>query len=213
MMGYIVDFTIVVQNLFFLMQARTEASGSPSFVTERLFKIALDAYKQDVRHSLQKVHYEIRSFTKVKKAIFKSEAVIREVERLINVHRFKPSERFMEIARRSDRLLSSLSLGSSSSLDTIGPAVNHDRRDGLRDSFSSQGSESRSSLDTFVTAPTSINHENPLAQLHPYPSSTVVHDNGSVYDGSLMTSPSLDSLATISWRYAFLGMIVRSNCT
>ena len=99
MMGYIVDFTIVMQSLFFLIQARTEASGSRSPVTKRLFKVALDAYKQEVDHSLQKVHYEIHSFVTVRKAIFKSEAVIKEVERLINEHRFKPSERFMALAR------------------------------------------------------------------------------------------------------------------
>jgi hypothetical protein len=98
-MGYIVDFTIVMQNLFFLMQARTEASGSRSHVNERLFKVALDAYKQDTEHSLQKVHDEISSFVTMKKAIFKSETVIKEVERLINDHRFKPSEQFMVLAR------------------------------------------------------------------------------------------------------------------
>jgi hypothetical protein len=101
MMGYIVDFTIVMQSLFFLMQARTEAlaSGSRSPVNERLFKVALDAYKQDTEHSLQKVHDEIRSFATMRRAIFKSETVIKEVERLINDHRFKPSERFMALAR------------------------------------------------------------------------------------------------------------------
>jgi len=99
MMGYIVDFTIVMQSLFFLIQTRTEASGTHSPVTERLFKVALDAYKQDVDHSLRNVHNEIRSFVTVRKAIFKSDAVIKEVERLINEHRFKPSERFMALAR------------------------------------------------------------------------------------------------------------------
>jgi hypothetical protein len=99
MMGYIVDFTIVMQRLFFLIQAHTEASGSHSPVNERLFKVALDAYKQDTEHSLQKVHDEISSFVTTKKAIFKSETVIREVERLINDHRFKPSEQFVALAR------------------------------------------------------------------------------------------------------------------
>jgi hypothetical protein len=104
MMGYIVDFTIVMQSLFFLMQARTEAieasgSHSPAAVNERLFKVALDAYKQDVEHSFRKVHDEIRSFVTMKKAIFKSETVIKEVEKLINDHRFKPSERFLALAR------------------------------------------------------------------------------------------------------------------
>jgi hypothetical protein len=99
MMGYIVDFTIVMQSLFFLMHARTEASGSRSSVNERLFKLALDAYKQDTEHSLQKVHDEIRSFAMGKKANFRSGTVIKEVERLINEHRFKPSERFMARAR------------------------------------------------------------------------------------------------------------------
>jgi hypothetical protein len=99
MMGYIVDSTIVMQSLFFLMQARTEASGSRFPVNASLFNLALDAYKQDTEHSLQIVHAEISSFATMKKAIFKSEMVIKEVERLINVHRFKPSERFMALAR------------------------------------------------------------------------------------------------------------------
>jgi len=99
MMGYIVDFTIVMQSLFFLIQARTDASGSRSPVNERLFAVALDAYRQDPEHSLQKVHEEIRAFATMKKAIFKSKTVIKEVERLINDHRFKPAERFVEQAR------------------------------------------------------------------------------------------------------------------
>ena len=98
-MGYIVDFTIVMQSLFFLIQARTDASGTRSPVSERLFNVALDAYKQDTEHSLRKVHDEIREFATMKKAIFKSKQVIKEVERLINDHRFKPSERFVEQAR------------------------------------------------------------------------------------------------------------------
>jgi hypothetical protein len=101
MMGYIVDFTIVMQNLFFLMQARTEASGSRFPLDKRLFKLALNAYTQDTRSSFQVVHDEIRSFATLKKAIFKSELVINEVERLINDHRFKPEEQFM--ARAQDR--------------------------------------------------------------------------------------------------------------
>jgi len=99
MMGYIVDFTIVMQSLFFLIQARTDASGSRSPVNKRLFAVALDAYRQDPEHSLQRVHEEIRAFATMKKAIFKSKTVIKEVERLINDHRFKPSERFVEQAR------------------------------------------------------------------------------------------------------------------
>ena len=98
-MGYIVDFTIVMQSLFFLMQACTEASGSRSPVNKWLFRLALDAYKQDPEHSLKKVHYEIRLFVTVKKAIFNSELVMKKVERLINEHRFKPMEKFMAQAR------------------------------------------------------------------------------------------------------------------
>src|SRR5712671_4742195 len=99
MMGYLVDSTIVMQSLFFLMQACTEASGSRFPLTERLFKIVLKAYTEDTRHSFQIVHDEIRSFATVKKALFKSETVIKEVERLINDHRFKPEERFIAQAR------------------------------------------------------------------------------------------------------------------
>jgi hypothetical protein len=95
MMGYIVDLTIVMQRLYFLMQARTQASGSRSPVNERLFKLALDAYMQDSEHSLQKVHEEVWLFATRKNALSKSGRVIEEVERLIDVHRFKPSEHFM----------------------------------------------------------------------------------------------------------------------
>ena len=94
-MGYIVDLTIIMQRLYFLMQARTQASGSRSPVNEGHFKLALDAYKQDFEHSLQKVHEDIRSFATRKNALSKSGRVIEEVERLISVHQFKPSERFM----------------------------------------------------------------------------------------------------------------------
>ncbi len=99
MMGYIVDLTIVMQSLFFLMQAHTEASGSPSSMNEGLFRLALGAYMQDTKHSLQKVHNEIRLFATAKKVIFKSETAIKVVERLITDHRFKPSEPFMAQAR------------------------------------------------------------------------------------------------------------------
>ena len=98
-MGYIVDFTIVMQSLFFLIQARTDASGSRAPVDQRLFEVALKAYMEDPEHSIQKVHEEIRSFATMKRALFKSETVIKEVERLIHVHRFKPEERFVEQAR------------------------------------------------------------------------------------------------------------------
>ena len=100
-MGYIVDFTIVMQSLFFLIQARTDATGTRSPVSEKLFNVALEAYKQDTEHSLTKVHEEIRAFATMKKAIFESKEVIKEVERLINDHRFKPSKRFVEEAREN----------------------------------------------------------------------------------------------------------------
>ena len=99
-MGYIVDLIIVMQSLFLLVQERTEASGFRIPVSERLFNVALDAYKQDFEHSLEKVHDEIGKFVTIKK-IFKSEEVIKEVERLIHDHRFKPSERFVELAKTS----------------------------------------------------------------------------------------------------------------
>jgi len=93
MMGYIADLTIVMQRLYFLMQARTQVSGSRSPVNERLFKLSLDAYKQDLGHSLREVHEEIRSYATRVNALSKS-GVIEEVERLINDHQFKPLERF-----------------------------------------------------------------------------------------------------------------------
>ena len=100
-MGYIVDLTIVMQSLFILMQARSEASGFRIPVSEWLFNVALDAYRRDIEHSLEQVHDEIRKFATIKK-IFKSEEVIKEVERLIHDHRFKPPEQFVALARSFD---------------------------------------------------------------------------------------------------------------
>jgi len=103
MMGYIVDFTIVMQSLFFLIQARTAPSGSSirSPVNRRLFEVALNAYKQDPEHSLQIVHEEIRAFVTMKEA----KTVIQKVEELINKHRFKPAEQFVEQAREDPETL------------------------------------------------------------------------------------------------------------
>ncbi len=50
---------------------------------------------------ITEVHDEIRSLATLKKANFKSETVVKEVERLINVHRFKPSERFISQGEHS----------------------------------------------------------------------------------------------------------------
>lgn len=90
-----------MERLHFLVQARTGTSGSRSPVDKELFKLALDAYKQDSEHSLQKVHQEIRSFATWKNALSKSARgrVIKEIERLITVHRSKSSERFVVDAR------------------------------------------------------------------------------------------------------------------
>jgi hypothetical protein len=100
MMGYIIDLTIVMQSLFLLMQARAQ-SGNASPVTHRLFEIALRAYRHDMQHSPQQVHEEIASFATPTKAFLKHKEVIKEVERLIHLHRFKPSEVFMAEARAS----------------------------------------------------------------------------------------------------------------
>ena len=49
-----------MQRLFFLLQARTGTQAFvPSPVNERLFKLAMGAYKQYTEHSLQKSHDEI----------------------------------------------------------------------------------------------------------------------------------------------------------
>jgi hypothetical protein len=99
MMGYIVDLTIVMQSLFLLMQALRQASGCPSPVTQRLFDLALRAYKHGEQHSPQKVHEDICSFVTLKKAFLRPGEVIEKVERLIQVHRFKPSEVFLAEAK------------------------------------------------------------------------------------------------------------------
>jgi hypothetical protein len=118
--------------------------------------------------------------------------------------------------------------GSSSSLDTIGPPINHENPQRLQrigDDSSLGGSSS--SLDTIVPP---INHENPqhspyrhltnassflggpsfLGRIlspirgssrnpeNPYPSSTVLHSNGDLGNASFIASPSDDSLPSLS---------------
>ena len=91
--------------------------------------------------------------------------------------------------------------GSSSSLDTIAdenPQRSPYKRDSLDDSLSTLSHiwGSSSSVDTIRPLIRPNNHENP--QLHPYPSSTTLYSNGSVYNDSLMTSPSYeDSLIEV----------------
>lgn len=101
MMSYIVDLNVLMQSLFFLMQARKDASKSTT-TTDRFFKLALRAYthNRDQEHSLARVHDEIRAFATRSKA-FKCEQVIKEIERLIEDHRFKPSEAFVKEAKES----------------------------------------------------------------------------------------------------------------
>ena len=73
MMGYVVDLNVLMQSLFFLMQARRDASKSTT-ITYRFFKLALRAYahNRDQEHSPTRVHYEIRTFANRSKA-FKCE--------------------------------------------------------------------------------------------------------------------------------------------
>ena len=106
MMGYIVDLTMVMQSLFFLIRARQDAS-KPTAITNKFFELALRAYthNSDQQHSCAQVHTEIRTFATRSKA-FKSERVMKEVERLINLHRFKPSEAFVTEATDSTTLSS-----------------------------------------------------------------------------------------------------------
>ena len=103
----------------------------------------------------------------------------------------KNPQRFLY--RRNDSLRSTPSSEDPhSSSSTIGPPINNEnspyRRGGLRDSLSflSHVWGSNSSLDTIRP----INRENP--QLRPYPSSTALQSNGSVYNASFMTSSSYD---------------------
>ena len=71
------------------------------------------------------------------------------------------------------------------------------RNNGLRSAPSSLSYNdhrgSSSSLDTIRP----INHENSHWQLLPYPSSTTLPNNGSVYNASFMTSPSYGSLMEV----------------
>src|ERR1700722_12441188 len=92
MMVYVIDLIIVMRNLFLLMQAREQVSENASSVTHRLFEIALRAYRHDAQHSPQKVHGEISSFVTLARAFLRHKDVIKEVERLIQVHQFKPFE-------------------------------------------------------------------------------------------------------------------------
>jgi len=95
LMGYIVDLTIVMQALFWLMQDR----GDAAIVLRKSIKSAYDTYAKKICRL--KVHDEIRTFGetftgfKVVSPKGKDETLA-EVIRLIKTHRFNPMEKNLE---------------------------------------------------------------------------------------------------------------------
>jgi len=88
LMGYIVDLTIVMQSLFWLMRAR----GGTGPVRRRLVKLAFNAYYESADKS--QVHQEITEFaerTSVLNRTGKDDALDKVIH-LINSHRFDPTE-------------------------------------------------------------------------------------------------------------------------
>ena len=86
--------------------------------------------------------------------------------------------------------------GSSSSLDTIGPPNDENlQRSPYRYPTLQRNDSLRSSTSSLDTIRPHMDRENP--PLHPYPSSTDLQSNGSLYNASFMTSPSYDSLIEV----------------
>ncbi|KAJ7661139.1 hypothetical protein B0H17DRAFT_1337259 [Mycena rosella] len=99
LMGYIVDLTIVMQSLFWLIRARaqavSEAGGGDPVATiplsKRLVELAFTAYATD-EHS-RTVHDALRQFVKRTVAL-KPDIVLEHIVEIITSHRFQPAERF-----------------------------------------------------------------------------------------------------------------------
>ncbi|KAJ6583185.1 hypothetical protein B0H10DRAFT_2192598 [Mycena sp. CBHHK59/15] len=104
LMGYIVDLTVVMQSLFWLTQARAQAvskvergaAAATVPLSKRLVELAFMAYATD-KHS-KTVHDEIRLFVKPRVAM-KPEMVLDHIVKLIETHKFKPSQSFEIDAR------------------------------------------------------------------------------------------------------------------
>jgi hypothetical protein len=89
-MGYIVDLTILMQSLFWLMQAR----GGGSAIQVKFIELAFDAYAKSGDRT--KVHKEIRSYV-TKTMVFKHgqrDQILEKVIDLIYTNRFQPPENY-----------------------------------------------------------------------------------------------------------------------
>lgn len=97
LMGYIVDLTIVMQSLFWLVQA----GNGTNAVRPRLLKLAVAAYLESGDRA--RVHEEIKTFVTSSTAfkIGQKDRVLEKVVQLIHSHRFEPPDDFKDIAQQS----------------------------------------------------------------------------------------------------------------
>ncbi|KAF8888607.1 hypothetical protein BD779DRAFT_1523915 [Infundibulicybe gibba] len=95
LIGYIVDLTVVMQSLFWLMQSKEE--GFP--VTPRLILLALAAYEES--GTRDSVHRDIRTFVTGTKIFQRGhrDQVLDKVVAMVTAHRFDPPEMYKSRAR------------------------------------------------------------------------------------------------------------------
>ncbi|THU98021.1 hypothetical protein K435DRAFT_857051 [Dendrothele bispora CBS 962.96] len=95
-MAYIVDLTIVMQSLFWIMQARGESGTIRGLLDRRLVRLAFEAYKDS--GDCTRVHTEIRSFVGPT-SVFKRDQrdlCLEKIVSLIRDNRFIPPESYRQ---------------------------------------------------------------------------------------------------------------------
>jgi hypothetical protein len=99
-MGYIVDLTIVMQSLFWLMQAK----GGTRPVLCRLIKLAFKAYSDSPDRTL--VHDDIKSYVAGVNFLNmgRRDRVLEKVISLIRTHRFVPRDVYKARVEAQDEL-------------------------------------------------------------------------------------------------------------
>ncbi|KAJ8094332.1 hypothetical protein PM082_006872 [Marasmius tenuissimus] len=93
LMGYIVDLVLVMQSLFWMIQAR----GEGQIVTKHLLRLAFEAYEVSEDGERTRIHNAITSFATP--SLFKikhRDLVLEKVAELITTNKFKPPQRLQE---------------------------------------------------------------------------------------------------------------------
>lgn len=97
LMGYIVDLTIVMQSLFWLVQSRNSRDKKTKALPldPRLIKLAIQAYRESGDRT--RVHHDIQSYvgnTNAFSVAYHKDKTLEKVVQLIKNNRFEPPEKY-----------------------------------------------------------------------------------------------------------------------